>query len=106
MPLPLPGLTGPPPGRVLETRQLLFPPPFPDGQTETQRDVNDLPNPTDWLADVLELIYHSSKHLLGIESLPGLLLGTGDNEVSGTQSLPLVGDHTIMATLQSDRVCV
>lgn len=73
---------------------------------QTQRHVNDLPNPTDWSADVLELIYHSPKHLLGIESVPGLPLGTGDNEASGTQSLPLVGDNTIMAILQSDRVYV
>lgn len=42
-----PVLVGSPPGRVLEIRQLLFSPPSPDGQTETQRDANDLPNPSD-----------------------------------------------------------
>lgn len=54
-----PVLVGSPPGGVLEIRQLLFSPPSPDGQTETQRDINGLPNPSDRLMKVRELICHS-----------------------------------------------
>lgn len=55
----MPGLLGSPPGGVLQTRRLLFSPPLPDGQTETQTDVKDLPNPTAWLAEAPKLIRHS-----------------------------------------------
>lgn len=54
-----PGLLGSPPGGVLQTRRLLLSPPFPDGHTEAQADVKDLPNPTAWSAEAPELVRHS-----------------------------------------------
>ena len=101
-PVCMPGLIGRPPGGVLQTRQELSSPLFPDGQADIQRNLSDFPNLIAWPGEVPQPI----PKLCWAISCARPSAGHGDTEASGTQSLPLAGDSSILGLLKSDRICV